>query len=273
MYNKIKDSLYMGQKDYKFLKLRCYLCDKKKDHISIDCTLFRNIAGNLKKNYMKLQGNEQKKKKKRLQALRINIDTDNMTQEEEQTDEECESPLFFKNNPTAPRQSPKHFRYKNHREDFNSSSREDSDDSSSNNSSDHEQHHDYEDQGNNSASEVSHDEQEEEDEVGDEEEGDSYHLHNNNNVLEDIKEDQSLEVSGSDDLDNRPMTPKQKPSTNNMQNMLFKRASTNVIQIHEHHHRAPKIKISNGNTGSFKTSKMSEPRYNKEKLSPMPPIN
>lgn len=67
-YNKIKDSLYMaGSKDYSMLKIKCYLCDKKKDHISIDCPSFRQISGNLKRHYKKIRVSDNKKaKKKRL---------------------------------------------------------------------------------------------------------------------------------------------------------------------------------------------------------------
>lgn len=63
MYNKIKDSIYRGQKDYKLLKLRCYVCGKKKDHVSLDCTNFRQIAGNLKARYDKIADSKKKKLK------------------------------------------------------------------------------------------------------------------------------------------------------------------------------------------------------------------
>jgi hypothetical protein len=56
------------------LKIKCYLCDSKKQHISIDCPQFRQIAGNLKKHYYKMKEPVVKKQRKSKEEVSITSD-------------------------------------------------------------------------------------------------------------------------------------------------------------------------------------------------------
>lgn len=53
MYHKMRESVIINQKDFRMLKIRCYVCYSV-GHIALDCKQFPRLKGNLKRYFKKI---------------------------------------------------------------------------------------------------------------------------------------------------------------------------------------------------------------------------